>query len=69
MPFLESVLAPATVEAVCLPITSAMMARLNGSACAVCGATAGLRDGRHHVYTTDGDGGLYGWPVRVCPEH
>ncbi|WP_139275432.1 hypothetical protein [Mangrovactinospora gilvigrisea] len=42
--------------------------RLSGEVCMVCGSREGLRPSRM-VYTSDGCGGLYGWPAATCPQH
>lgn len=62
-------LPPPLPETTRLPVSRAELARLDGGACHVCGATGGLRDAGRHQYTADGAGGLYGWPVRVCAQH
>jgi hypothetical protein len=45
------------------------LGRLHALACIFCGATTGPLTSAGHVYTGDGDGGRYGWPVVACPEH
>ncbi|OIV37463.1 hypothetical protein BIV57_10870 [Mangrovactinospora gilvigrisea] len=51
-----------------LPVDRETLARLGGEACIACGAVAELRPARME-FTSDGAGGLYGWPTRVCPQH
>lgn len=51
-------------------MTAEQSRRLNGSGCARCGGTDGLRPGGY-AYTRSGpDGsGRLAWPVKVCQHH
>ena len=52
-----------------LPVDDNTLTRLHALACFSCGAVAGPLVPAGHVYTGDGDGGRYGWPVVACPQH
>ena len=52
-----------------LPVDDVTLGRLHALACFSCGAIIGPLVPAGHVYTSDGDGGRYGWPVVACPEH
>lgn len=52
-----------------LPVDDQVLVRLHALACFSCGTTVGPLLPAGHVYTGDGDGGRYGWPVVACPEH
>lgn len=52
-----------------LPVDDTVFVRLHALACFSCGSTTGPLTPAGHVYTGDGDGGRYGWPVVACPKH
>lgn len=52
-----------------LPVDNQILVRLYVLACFYCGATAGPLVPAGHVYTGDGEGSWYGWPVVACPRH
>jgi hypothetical protein len=52
-----------------LPVDDQVLARLHALACFHCGSTLGPLIPAGHVYTGDGGGGRYGWPVVACREH
>ncbi|MFC1404860.1 MULTISPECIES: hypothetical protein [Streptacidiphilus] len=52
-----------------LPVDDNTLTRLHALACFFCGTTTGPLVPAGHVYTGDGDGARYGWPVVACPEH
>jgi hypothetical protein len=52
-----------------LPVDDVTLGRLHALACFSCGTATGPLTPAGHVYTGDGDGGRYGWPVVACPEH
>ena len=54
---------------IALPVDDVTLGRLHALACFSCGSTAGPLTPAGHVYTGDGDGGRYGWPVVACSEH
>ena len=53
---------------IALPVDDVTLGRLHALACFHCGATGPLVPAGH-VYTSDGDGGRYGWSVAACPQH
>ena len=59
----------AEAPALALPVDDQVLVRLHALACFHCGTTTGPLTPAGHVYTGDGDGGRYGWPVVACPEH
>ncbi|MFC1439074.1 hypothetical protein ABUW04_12450 [Streptacidiphilus sp. N1-10] len=54
---------------IALPVDDVTFGRLHALACFFCGTTTGPLVPAGHVYTGDGDGGRYGWPVVACPRH
>ena len=54
---------------IALPVDDVTLGRLHALACFSCGTATGSLVPAGHVYTGDGDGGRYGWPVVACPEH
>ncbi|TDU03285.1 hypothetical protein EDD99_1704 [Streptomyces sp. 846.5] len=52
-----------------LPFDDQVLVRLHALACLSRGSTTGPLTPAGHVYTGDGDGGRYSWPVVACPEH
>ncbi|MFD4020644.1 hypothetical protein [Streptomyces sindenensis] len=50
-----------------LTLTAEQNDRLHGLKCARCGTVGRLRLAGY-AYTTSGNGGRLGWPLRLCPE-
>ena len=57
------------LDTLALPVDDMVLVRLHALACFCCGTTNGPLVPSGHVYTGDGDGGRYGWPVVACPWH
>jgi hypothetical protein len=59
----------AEASTLALPVDDQVLVRLHVLACFSCGTTTGPLTPAGHVYTGDGDGARYGWPVVACTRH